>query len=86
MTDTYQGGYGKALIDMMTFLDQYSDSLVRTRILTRKGLRALTSLLESAFRHRNEILLRPDLTAVWHNKDETFEIRVKGEKIRANTP
>jgi len=58
MTDTYRGGYKKALLDILEFQDQFSnrlDSVCRTKKQYKKMMSSLINLL----------LTNPEMLDIW---------------------
>ena len=66
MLDNYQGGYGKALIDLSNMLDNYSNALIFHRILRKRDIKVLREFLGSLYDHRHEYLEDPDsVSCIW---------------------
>lgn len=69
MLDNYQGGYGKALIDLSNLLDNYSNALIFHRILRKRDIKVLREFLGSLYDHRHEYLENPDSVSFFWTKD-----------------
>ena len=75
MLDSFAGGYGKALLDLLNFLDTYSDTLIHWKILSRKDIHRLRKILREWFDKRHDILEHPDeITFKWNDEQERMII------------
>ena len=80
MLDNYQGGYGKALIDLSNLLDNYSNALIFHRILRKRDVKVLREFLGSLYDHRHEYLEDPDSVSFFWTKDGRLVVKSKMDK------
>lgn len=72
MIDNYRGGYTKALLDVKEIIQDRSGGLVFRRILTKKAIRFIASLIDAMIANKDivmeygsagaELIQRPDGT------------------------
>lgn len=65
MTDTYNGGYTKALLDVQAYIKDHSDALKAARLYNRKGIEKLIDALvnnRAEMRNTGTVKLRYDRT------------------------
>lgn len=81
MLDTYRGGYGQALVDMMNFLESHSDMLAYHGIVPRAVNRRIRQILKEQFDHRHDLLDRPQDVRYWMDeKSKRVKITLRHER------
>lgn len=56
MLDTYRGGYTKALLDVKEFFEQYSESLAYRKVVTKKGIKNLSAIIDGMIEYRDVLM------------------------------
>lgn len=56
MTDTYHGGYTKALLDVRDFFEGFEEAFAFHKVLSRKANKQVQSILTSMLNNRNEMM------------------------------
>lgn len=69
MTDTYNGGYTKALLDVQAYIQNHSEGLKMYRLYNRAGIEKLIAAL---IENRVELRETGDVKLIWNKEKKVF--------------
>ena len=76
MIDNYRGGYLKALIDFKELLTERDELLSHYKILTKKSVKTLSSILDAAIAGRDDLMrFGPQGCDLIQRPDGTFLVK-----------